>query len=469
MAEIMASQPQRELAQYRHQRSDGPLESRDGFDVDGPHIPSDHFQFIYGHSGNFDGSLVVPALEALEVAWQAMVEEMGHTRPWGTDTYFLNVYVGNSGDNAPTIDFGGAYATLDGEGFPIIVVHPDVLEAYRWGEPYDQGADDTMAHEFYHTIQNTLNTWPYAGMTGWYWEATAEWSARHVFPEHTNSGWAVGAFALLPHYSLYHFDYPDDGTLVESHHYGAQVFPLFLSDDVADSDLIRDSWMDGHGSATPLDWLDEGLEEWGTDLDSTFADFVARTTTWDMTRGEMYEQAVMAYQSWYPEEDHRFAYVVPYSGTDGWVEAPEETLPRSWGFNLVKLPFPLEGELTVGFEGDESGRWGSRARWSVTVVKYRIRSASYIPLELEENAGELVFDIDEEAAIYLAIAPQPSRKIANETFGYSFQMRLEPPEEPVVEEEEPIRACGCGTTGKGAGGVGVLIVGVLMGWRRRGE
>ena len=46
-------------------------------------------------------AVAVAAPAALEVAWEAEVVQMGHVPPYGSEVYYNNVYIGNTGGGTP--------------------------------------------------------------------------------------------------------------------------------------------------------------------------------------------------------------------------------------------------------------------------------------------------------------------------------------------------------------------------------
>src|SRR5262249_17182035 len=124
-----------------HDKADGVLDLREGYPgSEAGHLTSTHFAFKWGPSGPIPTATDQQnVLNDLEAAWKGEVVDRNMAQPAGTTGFFMNVYLGNSGGVAPTITWDGAYATLDPDGYPIIVMHPKGLTMER---------GSILAHEF---------------------------------------------------------------------------------------------------------------------------------------------------------------------------------------------------------------------------------------------------------------------------------------------------------------------------------
>lgn len=425
---------------------DAALEERDAFGDFENQRSSEHFVVKWGDERNVADDEVDFLLEAFEEAWAVEIEEMEHPAPPGTEAYLFNVYIGDTGSGAPSGYGSAGYYNTDAEGYPMVVVARETL--------YDLDYTAiTAAHEFYHAIQGGLSTYGYSGVAAWYWEATADWASGEVYPDNDYYAIFLFGFAYLPHLPVNYFNYPDRGTLDEYHQYGAFIFPRFLSEHVADWRVVRDSWVDG-GDRDPLVVLDGLLAAHGTDLVSVFPTFAAKNAVWDYQDGDTYAWMLDYYESWYGDEDQRLAAEIPEDGTGGWVNAPAETLPERFGYNVLRLEDPREGRLSVGFLGDEAGSEGSAASFGVTVVVETDGAPRYTEVALEGGAGRVAVDVPAEArAVYLAVAAWADALTDGETFGWSYDIYWEDPVEggetadPGKDTSDPVKdgggTCGC--------------------------
>jgi hypothetical protein len=209
------------------------------------------------------------------------------------------------------------------------------------------GGGWTAAHELFHAVQDRYASYAYDDLGGWFWEATAEWAASHVLPNDWEHGSFLGGYALLPHLSVSHFDYPDTGAFEEYHHYGAFIFPRFVDEVLADPSVIRATWENEPGSDDPLVTLARATAERGADLPDLFALFAVSLLDWsDYQHASLYADNVEQWASMLPDDDHRLA-ATEMGPTEGLVAAPEDTLPRRFGINAVRFPRTAPGSCAL--------------------------------------------------------------------------------------------------------------------------
>lgn len=432
-------------------------------------LASENFVAKWGTRGGISEADAQDLLDAFEHAWATEIEAEGFPAPGGTDRYLFNVYIGDTGDGAPDGYGTSGYFNRDREGYPMIVVSAATLGDLAW-------AQGTAAHEFFHAVQDVTGRYDYTGDSAWYWEATAMWIEGEVLPDHDEYVAFLYGYALLPHLPVYFFDYPDSGALEEYHQYGAMIFPRYVSEIAADSELIRDSWVEP-GADTPHDTIAELLAERGVAIEDAFGDFAARNVTWDYADGAVYDQWVDWYADYYRSEDARVVDELDADGTDGLVEAPDDTLPGRYGYNVVTLARPDEGDYRVRFEGAAEGSDGSAADWRVTVVQDLPGGPLYTPVALNAATGEILLEDVEDAPIHLVVAAVPERARTDETFAWSYSVAWEAPagDDDTGLPEEPARpgldddesaGCGCASGGS-AWMAGALVAAGLVARRRR--
>ena len=426
----------------------GELEGRDPFEIIGREEVTPHFSIRWGANAVYNQDLILEVGEVLEEIWTAEVETLGYPAPRGTDAYRLNVYVGDTGGGTPSAGFSIAYVTVDGEGYPYMVLSPYVLEAAGWGD-FDT-VRSVIAHEFFHTLQLTTEAYLYEGQAGWFWEATANWIVQHVDPYNSSIGSAVGAYAVLPHLSVALFDYPDEGTLSESHHYGAEVFISHLDEDFGGPDLIRDAWTDASPKDLPLEVLDDLLVEQGASIDQAFSEFVTRNSTFgDYLYSANYQASLDLYTSFFPEEARRYAAILASDGTEDWETPRESYFPRGWGYNHIRWINPSPGRVLASVRADELGSEGSASRWFASVIRITDEGVFATPVLEGGIAGETeIITTGDEDEVLLAVAAHPDTWLEDERFGYQFQLGyLERfTAEPGAASLEPIQeGCTCGS------------------------
>ncbi|MEN9787797.1 MAG: hypothetical protein RLZZ299_3061 [Pseudomonadota bacterium] len=379
------------------------LGERDAFGVTANARRSAHFIARWGPDAPLDATTVDGMLAAFERAWTVQIEEMGHAAPDGTEAFLFNVYIGDTGGNAPSASGTAGYYTRDGEGYPFIVLSREVLSDGPWYR-------GTAAHEFYHAVQDEVRPYAYEGAGAWYWEATAEWANGEVNTGDVGYAQFLFGYAYLPELSVEFFDYPDTGALAEYHQYGAFIFPRYLSELAADPALVVSTWTAPRG-ATPMESIAAELAERGLDLSTAFGEFAATNATWDYLDGEAYRSQLTTlrepYGGWTEVAD------VPEQGTAELVESHEP--PQRWGYNVVHVRAPAQGHdlaVTLG----QAGSAGSLAGWRLLLVRPDGAWST-----LSEAPGTVTAQVP-AGEYWLVAAAVPSASAPGETFpwGWSF-------------------------------------------------
>jgi hypothetical protein len=419
---------------------------------------SSHFAVWWGTAQLPEGS-VASLLNSLEVAWSVQITNMGHPAPFGTDQWLFNVYIGDSGEGAPSIDGAAGYYTVDLEGMPMIVIAPEILDD-------EDGLDAVAIHEFYHAIQGSLGRYSYTGLGAWYWEATAEWAAVETHPVNPAVGSLTYGYVLLPDLPVNFFDYPDSGALQEAHQYGAFLLPYYLTDLVG-SDLVRDSWIVPGPIDDPLEVLRAGLADRGLDFDAVWLDHIATNAAWDFPMGDLWaaEVAYLAgyvggrqYTAWW-EGDGRFDPL----RLEGW-----GTAPGRYGYNVFVLDAPRSGEVAIEIVGDETGDAGSPASFGAQLVHVEGYDATYTDVPFDGTTARAAIPVDGADQLILVVGAWTAGTSAweRESFPYSLTMSIGDPPDPgaggvdmgLPAPPEPVpTACAHGTPAWGLWTVAGLV------------
>jgi MYXO-CTERM domain-containing protein len=379
-----------------------------------PHTTtSENFAFQAG-GANPDADNVEQILAALERSFTHEITQMGHPLPVGAEQFFVNVYLGNSA-GAPTIDgFAYAYVTLDDDGIPYIVIHPDLLEEYNTNN--FGFADTTLAHEFYHAIQ--FGTGAFEELNGyWFWEATADWISVEVFPEYIDGDAFVPGYLMRPHVSIELIDFSDD--LASLHHYGAQIFARFLSEKVADADLIRDAWIQGLSDESPMDVVARLLGERGQNFNDAFTSFAAHNAVLDYERADSYNAWLDSYIPFYPGEDFRVVGDLSVANEDGSMRISNETFPSKYAYNVLDISGVPQGEVAILFSGEPTGSSRSDSSFGLMVVKTLGDEVTYFPIEVQDHKADATLNIGEYDELFLVVSSQPGGALDTETFRYN--------------------------------------------------
>lgn len=436
---------------------------------------SEHFAVRWGNRDNVSPVEVTALIEAFEDAWAVEIGEMAHVPPLGTDEYYFNVYIGDTGDGAPPGYGSGGYYSTDTEGWPVIVVSRNTL----YNEPY---ADITAAHEFYHAVQGAAERYTYdANRVGaWFWEATATWASAEVYPDNPNHAVFLFGYALLPHKRVDFFDYPDEGLLQEYYQYGAFLWPLHLSDRTGGFEVIRDAWTDPGDDPDPLEVMRGVLAERGEDLDALWIDHAARNVVWDYPNRAIYLQLMQRARDRFPAEAGNLtAAQIPTAGTEDWVDGPDAVAIERYGSNTLTMRLPQEGAYTFEVEGDLTGSTGDPASFAGYIIVESDGRPRFIPLEFDaDNRASIVLDdLGGSIRAHLLVGAWTSARVSPlvpETFPYRYRVSLDDgsPElpndpDPGVVDDEAVAGCGCQSAPGPGLGATVALLGLAALRRRR--
>jgi len=441
---------------------------RDWYDMPLAH-ESENFVLRWGNSKSMSTERIEQILASFESAWELVLEDRSYVPPAGTDTYKFNIYISDSGGPPSG---GAAYYTRDPNGHPMISITQGTYNDVSFG--WTVGA-----HEFYHALQDASGA-PYAygdfQPGAWYWEATANWIETEIYPENEAQTLAyfLQTFMLYPHLSVNFFDYPDGSAgAVESYQYGAFIFPYFLSREVADADLIRESWLEPV-SDNPLDTLDAVLQaEWETDIVSAFFDFAAYNATYE--RYDDRDTFTSALRGLGEYGNDRVVDTVA-GNTNGWMSADEALWPSAFGSNYIKIS-PRRPDIRVLFQGDTEGSLGRTPTWDARLVIVDADGERDEPLLLDEGTGEVFLEgVDNVDEMWLVISVVSDRIDWRESFGYQYAVEAEgelidEPEPELEDTGNPLGqdTCGC-TAGAGGAGLWLAVVGLfsVLARRKRG-
>jgi hypothetical protein len=458
---------------------------RDAFGV--PNVrTSANFAIWYGDAGGVTVAEVDRLLAAFELAWTVQIGDLGHPPPLSTDAYHFNVYIGDTGNNAPSGYGAGGYYYVDPEGYPMVVIANGSL-----GDP--DFADHAAHHEFYHAIQGSLDRYDYDfdGPSAWYWEATAEWAAIETDAANPTNGPFVFSYLLLPQLSLNAFDYPDTGALEEYYQYGAFLFPHDLTQQLGPA-LIRDSWLDTGRERDPLEVLRGLVQDEGEDLDQLWLDHLAHNAAYDYDAGPLYRSITQAYAPYYPSAEELLDVV---SGDGGAGSASGPDAPRRYGGATILLEAPRRGTLEVRIAGGADGSDGSPAQFGARLARVSGDGVTYLEVPFDGAEGSLdVPGVGPDEAVFLTVGAWTPGWIPASDEKFPFDWSLEVIEDtsststndtggggggddddddgggsgdPDPEVERPEPGCGCASGGGVAGGW--LLVGAVLAARTRRE
>jgi MYXO-CTERM domain-containing protein len=432
---------------------------------------SEHFALKWGSDADPSRDQITGTLDALEDAWEIAIEEMAFERPGFTNEYRINVYIGNSGGDAPEIPGNyGAYVTVDRDGYAYVVVNPYTMQYFDY-PGYESLAWAVLEHEFHHVVQFGASAY-YTAEGDWYWEASAEWFADHAVPEAGQAAQNAVQFLMLPELPLDYFQPGDLSTLASIHQYSSGVF-LTATAELAGGDWtpFRDSWNDAGESDVPIEVLDALLPD---GMATTYTEFVRAMTLYELSFGHTVEDWLDDWGHGH-EENHAVTASADGAGSDAPVEIAPSLFPGAFAFNVIEMRYPEPGSVIVTFDGAETGSQSTPSSFDVWVIA----DDTVTPVPLTTGSGTVeIPDTSELRELRVVVVSHPAETEWGERFPYTLTLAAGLPApvdtgapadewEPVgaLEEEDPV-GCNCASTGGRALGWLALAGLAALGRRR---
>lgn len=350
---------------------------------------TEHFNIKWGSSATYDEDTIQMLGQALEDAWSVEVEQLGYPEPDRASEYYIDFYIGGSGDDVPPISFQGAYTTVyscnpqEQPGcYPppaYIVMHPDIL--------YHQGATrDVTSHEFFHVIQFgiVIGRWCFADDEDmWWWEATATWMEDAVWDNINSYAYYIHFYSEAPHEALHsdvNFYYP----------YSRVIWSKYLSENHGGNDAIRSIWTECDIRGT-LFGIDAYLQSYdGYTLKQAFGEFMAKNAILDYEEKDLYES--------YPYADLEFERLAVHSSYPVAKTVDSQSVaPRYLGANIIEFAshnLDSPKNLVISFNGRDSLN-NYDVDWRAQLLIER-RDSTYefatIALDEADNSGEVIIE-----------------------------------------------------------------------------
>ena len=344
-----------------------PVENPDGFFTSNTY-QTDHFNIKWGP----DTTLIQQDIEdwgvILEEVWDTEVVLWAFDPVYRSDEYFVDIYVANSGDSAPTISGSSGYTTqYSATDQPYIVIDPQMLASTL-------GTTEITAHEFFHTLQMTVakthdgcgnymmgNTWAIEGM--------ATWASDEAYPDNNIYIYIIQSYAEAPQHRL-------DSVSDFGQNYSRVLWWIYLEENYGGRPIIYDIWNDGcHNSL--FDATDHALSAFDESVASVFPDFARANLFSDYVEGEEFPEFV------------RVATVDSYPATVD----PADMAPEILGANYIDLlppSEPMDEPLLITFDGvtlahNHPFDWGVQVLAEIAGAK----AAEELTLEVTQGKGEL--------------------------------------------------------------------------------
>lgn len=368
---------------------------------------TEHFNIKWGDDTWVTQDEVDMWAAILEEVWDTEVVEWGWNPVLATDQYYIDAYVGNSGDDAPNIGFSGAYTTVYYQDpyQPYVVFHPDIFG-------YEYATMDVSSHEFFHTMQFTIafssasGCWGYMGEDElWGVEGTATWAEDECYDDLNGYKYYIDEYANAPHYRLTY------GTGL--YPYSRAIWFKYLSENFGGRDAVYDMWNDGcYG--TLLRAVGQVFLNNGTDLITEYPKFAIANLFKDYEEGSSYGSFKI----------HKTINEIPDS-----YESVHETSPQLLGTNYVQVNGPADA-ITLYIKFDGELETSSRTiNWNVQVLAMT-GSDTYdlTTLTVTNGVGEMEISGfgDTYSKAYIVISPLTDVIYSTSSLDYTLSVSDEP-------------------------------------------
>ncbi len=435
----------------------GGLTERDAFGGFAELRVSEHFALKWGEGFTLSEGGAQSILDQLELSWTTFVDDFGMKAASSTMFYLHNVYITDSFAGAPSEQpFAAGYFSLDSEGYPFIAFSREAVDPEAGTEL------GLCAHEFFHSIQMGATEdglgphadWAQYDYAVWLVEAGASWAASVVDPDY------VG---LAPSYlttSNLALSVVEEFSVAGApRQYGAFLFLRHLSDHHAEPELVTGLWTEAASGRSALEILDDALVTYGIGVEAAFGGFPERNIAWDYSFGSALREVVA--NALASGESHWSETWGPL-GTGGWQAPPVSKPLNPFGYHLLVIERPADGEVTVRFEAEAQAE---EPAWWVRV--HRIRGDTRESTVLIDGSdggteGSLTLQLTGEDALVLSVAATSLTMDPETELPYRYSIDID-------GDLIGTGGCACGTTGgrSAAPGAGLVVLGLLGMWRRR--
>jgi hypothetical protein len=347
---------------------------------------SEFFQFIWGGpgtgstgSGGQAGLVTQAMLErngrVMDTAWRVLIDDYGFTPPTRArgsnsgDHFKINVVIQNTGirghDN--TNDGWGAFAGMDGQGFPFVMLVPQAMN----------GFSATAVHEFGHCVV-FANGWASNEPVGPWHEAVSNYMSEIVL---RSPRWAqIGASAtqLSGDYRRYAWNYALQKASPRAYY---QCWPLLIyvsenPDNLPNlggaliNRIIREATNHEPFFTTMYRLLGD------TAARDVLGHYAKRMGTHDLGNGSnLYWNDINTHVGQRNNTNWGRVYTIlePTGNANTWA-VPTDRAPQASGFNVIPVTLPAAGQVMSVTLNGLSGQTGADWRFSISIRDSNNRS-----------------------------------------------------------------------------------------------
>ena len=382
--------------------------------------------FIVWWDKNFDykeGATNV--LNSLVETRKVCLDTFGMKDPKGSDKYYYNVYIHNSGPDLFPDRWAQGQGT-DKDGYPYLTI------PFKLTSPDYHG----HVHEGFHIFQYNANSpgFKYQGDSQWFIEATANWYVNIMYPNDLDGficGQAVTAIPQVTMWYSFNNKMPGDKNswTRDDHQYGMNIYLYYLTEvcKVSRYEIAHSFY--GNIALLPQEFLYSTLG--GPDMRKYYADWAIHSAVGfdylSAAQVERLKKEFLRYGD--PDDDHSIVAAYNNTGTDGlWVPVPTHDTPCAWGYNVYEINNTISGSYTINMNGDTYGSNGTPSRFTVRAAVSKTGSPnSFYSMDMtDDKDGKLTLKVTpENSKIWIVIASTPDHFTSNQTYPYKIKIDVE--------------------------------------------
>lgn len=374
---------------------------------------SEHFQFIWGNSG--DASKVTEDFlrgnaENLEECWDVYVNALSMTECAESvnmglrdgNKYKLNIYI--SGTGLASMEDDWAYMSYDREGYPFLFCCVDAMRT--------NPASWVMPHEFGHAITAHQLGWNSNKYSNTWWEALGNWfreqwiyrvSEKYNWTNDAGNGYGTDFFETYLKNLCFTSPFGRD-------YYSSWVLLQYLTENPDNlegygADFVRTMLQQGENDEYPLTMINRLAP---ADIKETLGHYAKRMATLDFEQQTAYRKRLddlLAQGAWNWQQIYTMLEKV--DGQTNVYTVPTERAPQASGINVVPLEI-TDGKITVTLSG-KSELAGADWRGCI-VIEDRAGQSHYS--ELIADGQTVSLDVPSNAsAAYLTVIATPDESL----------------------------------------------------------
>ncbi len=308
---------------------------------------SEHFQFIWGNSG--ESSRVTEEFlkgnsENLEACWDVYMNEIEMEAPSQSTNislrdgnhYKTNIYISGTGLEGMTDDW--AYMSYDKDGYAYMFC---CVDSMQYNPP-----SWVLPHEFGHVVTAHQLGWNTNKYSYAWWESMGNWfREQYLYSDYSSDNTGYGTDFFETYLKNLNFTFP-----CGRDYYAAWPFLQYLTENPDNlsgygKDFVKTMLQEGQVDEYPFDMVDRLAE---ADLKDTLGHFAKRMAGLDFENGDSYRarlNELLNAGSWNWQQIYTM--LEPVSGEQNTYQVPTERAPQFAGINIIPLETVSHSEYSV--------------------------------------------------------------------------------------------------------------------------